>query len=314
VQRSRRFIAMASAAALTATLAVAIVEGAAGAKPAAGSWKAGDCFAQADVAADEVTLTSKVPCTKDHEVQILKGEALPVGLAQAGVATLTDQTSSERVQLVALQAKVCSPGAGAAFVYPKQAKKLAALMREHDVPGWAPPVPGNTGWVLPEPASFAAGNKDLLCIFHVAADTANHTPADLRKLATHAALGGTRICFDFNAANTGTQAASCADVHDVESLIWIEQPVAGHPDSIADWTEADYSDFDATCQDFGAALVGAKRKDLKMRADTNDTPVSDHGTRLFDCTVYPTADNLRLPAGSIVGTGKAKIAFVKNKT
>jgi hypothetical protein len=166
------------------------------------------------------------------------------------------------------------------------------------------------GWVLPDPASVAAGHKDLLCIFHSVDDPSNTAPGDVRKLATDAALGGFRICFDFNAENTGTEAASCADVHDVESLFWIEQPVAGHPDSITDWTDADYSTFDAACRDFGKVLVGASRHDLKIRADATNRPASDHGTRLFDCTTYPRDDDLRLPAGSVVGAGTAKIAFV----
>lgn len=315
MHRSRRFIAVAAAvAALGATSSVAVFQTAAVAKPAAGSWKAGDCFANANVDADEVTLTSKVPCTKQHEVQVLEGAALPASLAKADLSTLTDDSSSEHTALREFAAKTCSPGSTAAAVYPKVAHKLESLLREHDVPGWVPPAPGNMGWVLPESASFAAGHKDLLCIFHAAKDAVNTTPGDVRKLATSAALGGFRICFDFNADNTGTQAASCSDVHDVESLFWIEQPVAGHPDSVADWTEADYSTYDSACQDFGQTLVGAARKDLKIRADIGNTAVLARGTRLFDCTVYPTADNLRLPAGSVVGRGKAKIAFVDNKS
>jgi hypothetical protein len=303
----------AAVAALGATCAVAAFATAAAAKPAAGSWKAGDCFADANVDADEVTLPSKVPCTKQHEVQVLVGAALPASLAKAGLSTLTDDTSSEHAALREFAAKTCSPGATVAAVYPKAAHTLQSLMHGHDVPGWVPPAPGNMGWVLPERASFAAGHKDLLCVFHVAKDAVNTTPGDVRKLATGAALGGFRICFDFNADNTGTQAANCGDVHDVESLLWIEQPVAGHPDSVTDWTDADYGTFDAACQDFGQALVGADRKDLKIRADVGDTAASERGTRLFDCTVYPTADTQKLPAGSVVGRGTAKIAFVDNK-
>lgn len=313
MHRYRRFIAMSSAVvALGAAVAVAFFDTSAVAKPAAGSWKPGDCFVRANVDADEVTLTSKVPCTEAHEVQVINGAALPARLAKAGLAALTDTTSNEHADLRDFAAKTCTPGKQADALYPKVAPKLQKLLGAHDVPAWVPSAPGRMGWVLPEPASFAAGNKDLLCVFHVANDPVNTTPGDVRKLATDAALGGFRICFDFNATSDGTRAASCGDVHDVESLIWIEQPAAGHPDSVLDWTEADYSTFDATCQDFGRALVGAARDDLKIRAETGDTPISDRGTRLFDCTAYPKAENLRLPAKSIVGAGRAKIAFVEH--
>jgi hypothetical protein len=304
----------AAIAAFSATFAVAFAGVAGAAKPSPVSWKAGDCFSQASVDADEVTLTSKVPCTKAHEVQILHGVALPADLAQAGLATLTNPTSDEHAQLVDFAHDTCTPSRDVGAVYPKVAKKLQRLIAEHDIPGWAPPAPGNTGWVLPEPASFEAGNKDLLCIFHAAQDPVNKTPGDVRKLATPAALGGFRICFDFNAENTATEAASCAKVHDVESLLWVELPATGHPDSVIDWTDSDYSSFDSTCEDLGRALVGATRRDLKIRADTGDTPISEHGTRLFDCTAYPTADTRRLPAGSIVGSGNARIAFVDTKS
>jgi hypothetical protein len=311
VQRAGRFISMTFVlAALAATFGGAASDPAGAAKSETGSWKAGDCFAQADVDADEVTLASKVPCSKPHEVQVLTGAALPASLAKAGIDTLTDHASSEHAQLVDFAERTCAPGSEAHAVYPKAAKKLDALLTEHDVAAWVPPAPGTMGWVLPDASSFTAGRTDLLCIFHSVDDPSNTTPGDVRALATDAALGGFRICFDFNAENTGTEAASCADVHDVESLFWIEQPVAGHPDAITDWTDADYSTFDAACRDFGRALVGASRRDLKIRADAADTPASNHGTRLFDCTAYPRADDLRLPAGSVVGAGTGKIGFV----
>jgi hypothetical protein len=300
-------------AALSATCAVAVAGVAGAAKPSAASWKPGDCFAQATVDADEVTLTSKVPCTKAHEVQILHGVALPADLARAGLDTLTSPTSDEHAQLVDLARETCTPSRDVGAVYPKVAKKLQRLIAEHDIPGWAPPAPGNTGWVLPEPASFEAGTKDLLCIFHVAQDPVNKTPGDVRKLATKAALGGFRICFDFDADDV-MQAASCADVHDVESLLWVELPVAGHPDSVNDWTDADYETFDSTCRALGQALVGSTQRQLRIRADTGATPPSPRGTRLFDCTAYPADEHLRLPPGSIVGTGTAKIPFVESSS
>jgi hypothetical protein len=307
-------VALVTVAGALATLAVVATGTAAGAKPTAHAWRVGDCYAEANVDFDEVTLTSKVPCTESHEVQILEGAALPANLAKAGIATLTDGTSNEHAELRDFAGQTCRPADLVGSVYPKAARKLAAQMRTSDVRGWVPPAPGNMGWVLPEAASFDAGNKDLLCIFHVARDAVNTTPGDVRKLATRAALGGFRICFDFNADNAGTGAASCANVHDVESLIWVELPAAGHPDKVADWTDEDYSTFDTTCGRLGEALVGASRPDLKLRAFTGETPISERGTRLFDCTAYPTVDTQRLPAGSIVGVGKAKIAFVDTKS
>ncbi|MFA5885457.1 MAG: hypothetical protein WDA60_16520 [Acidimicrobiia bacterium] len=307
------------AAALVAMIAMTTAASA-GASPArrplaaAAQWKVGDCFTDANVDVDEVTLSSAVPCTKDHTVQIVGGAELPAALASAPLTTLTDTKSAVRPQLAAFAKQTCSASAVVENLYPKQAKALAALFEKNGVTDdWMVPAAGRMGWVLPEAASFDAGAKALLCVFEPDADIGSgRTAGDIRKISTRDPLATLRLCFDFNAENTGQDFQPCDKVHDGERLIFFPMSVSGKPADVTAWQDADWAPYDAVCAEFAAVLVGAKRADFKVRADTNaPDPIVD-GTRFFNCQTYPTKKTAAIPAGVIMtGAGKAKIKFAK---
>ncbi len=60
------------------------------------------------------------------------------------------------------------------------------------------------GWVLPDAASFDAGTKAMLCVFHLNPDAGTGSSAgDIRKISTRDPLEQLRLCFDFNADEHG---------------------------------------------------------------------------------------------------------------
>lgn len=284
----------------------------AGAATSSTKWAVGDCYAKADVDRDEVDLSSKVPCTKRHTVQIVGGAPLPTTLASAGLPTLLSATSPVRSTLAQLAALTCNAGNTISNVYRKLGSKLQPLMLSGNVTEFVPASPGRTGWVLPDAASFSAGTTDLLCIWEPDKAIKGADTGDIRQLETKSPLTPMRMCFDFKPDNSGADLAGCGKAHDKEMLILISQLVTGKPARIADWTDADWATFDEACAKFTTVLIGADRGDLLIRADTDGTVSASQGRRMFSCHAYTEDDKLQLPAGTLVGVGKAKIKFPKD--
>jgi hypothetical protein len=62
------------------------------------------------------------------------------------------------------------------------------------------------------------------------------------------------------------------------------------------------------CAQFAAAVVGAKRADIKLTSDTDPTRAASNGKRVFTCRAYPTKDTAAIAADQVLaGAGRAKI-------
>ena len=294
---------------LVAAASLTAIAGAAAAT--APTWKIGDCFSDAQVDFDSVTLASAVPCTKEHEVQVVGGADLPAALASQPLSALVDLHSAVRPQVVAFAAETCSPSNDVKSIYPKQAAALSALFEKHDIEEFVVPAAGQMGWALTDAASFDAGTKAMLCVFHPnPSANSGSTAGDIRKISTRDPLATLRLCSDFN--DTGSEYQRCDKVHDIESLIWVKLPLSGQPADPNTWQDADWAPFDAVCAEFGAAVVGARRADFKFNSDTDPAGSVFDGSRMFNCRAYPKSDTAAIPANVILaGAGKAKIKLAK---
>lgn len=307
MRRVHRAIATVIAASTLATAAAAVA-------PAAGAdapkWKIGDCYATADVDADTVELTSKVDCAQEHAVQVLAGAPLPKALATTGLANLLDSDTSERGRLLSFVRDTCTPAAMAKHVYPKSAKRLASLFERYDVDEWMAPAAGSTGWVLPDADGFAAGATDLLCVHIPNAAVHGTTAGDLRRISTRDPLPSLRLCADFRADGRGAVGVSCADDHEIESLIWLALDTTDAPPDVSSWTADDWKPYDTACRDFAVAVIGAKRTDIVVTADTRPDEAPLQGTRFFNCRAYSQNETAAFPGGVILtGAGSAPIRF-----
>jgi len=304
----RRFVAAVVVAGVAGmTVAPA---GATTARAKAPAWNVGDCFASADVANDEVDLSSKVACAEEHAAQIVAGTKLPKSLASAPRAALLTPGTDDRGAVEALATVTCGPEATAKALYPRQAKALAKLFAEYSVDEWMVPAGGVMGWALPDAASFDAGATSLLCVFvpDATQTVSGSSAGDIFDIATKDPLESLRLCLDF--VTNGTTLASCDAVHDGEVLAFVPLPVAGLPDDVSTWHEGQWATYDQICSRFTQAMVGAPRKDLKVRGDTNPAAPAVNGTRVFMCWTYPAAIDKAFPAGLVVtGLGKQKIRF-----
>jgi hypothetical protein len=314
VQRpTRTLIVAAIVAAVSATAVVGFgsADAVAGAKKAP-KWSVGDCYRDADVDADEVDLSSKVPCAKKHAVQVIGGAPLPASFASVPLSALKSTTSAARGALVVLARLTCSPSATARNLYPKAAAALSKLFLQHDVDEWMVPAAGRLGWVLPDEESFSAGATALLCIFEPDPSVTGTSAGDVRKISTDDPLATLRLCYDFLPDNSGADTKRCDKVHDAESLIWLGLPLNGQPDDVTTWSDANWAPFDEVCADFADVVVGATRADLRVRADTDPTTRATNGRRFFNCRVYPESETAAFPAGvTATALGKAKVKFAK---
>jgi hypothetical protein len=308
MRRALFLVVLVSGAAVTLG---ANVGSAGGAPTNAAKWAAGDCFSSADVDADEVVLSSKVACSKEHTVQVTGGAALPASLASAGRTALVSPTSAQRPALIQFAAITCNAGALVPNVYKKLGKQLQRLMLSEDVTEFVPSSLGHIGWVLPDATSFAAGATDLICVFEPTKGS-TATTSDVRELERRQTLPKLRLCRNFRADNSGADRASCAKPHDQESLIYISQLVTGKPANVSDWQDADYASYDAACSEFAKVIIGADRGDLLIRGETDPAAAVREGRRLIDCIAYTKDEKVQLPAGTLVGVGKAKIKFPNN--
>lgn len=314
-RRRSTLVAVALAMVATTALALTTVTGAAaaesGGKAKAPAWSVGDCYTRGDVDLDVVDLTSKVPCSKEHGLQVVGGAALPAALAAAGLDALTDRTSAVRPQLLTFVRETCAPEEVVTNIYPKAtAKRLAALFTQRDVTDWMPPAAGQMGWVMPDPESFAAGATDLLCV-HIANKAIHGTSAgDLRGISTNATLPDQRLCGRFRADGLGSDGVQCDRVHDIESLLWVGLDVTGKPADPQTWTADDWTDLDDACEQFATAVIGARRTDIVVNADTDPTQDPIDGTRFFNCRAFPKVETKAFPANVILtALGRTKIPF-----
>ena len=72
---------------------VMMITGSATASAASSDYAVGDCYSTGDFDHDEISLSSKVPCTSTHAMQIIVGSPIPKKLLAAGYARLRDQSS-----------------------------------------------------------------------------------------------------------------------------------------------------------------------------------------------------------------------------
>lgn len=290
----------------------ATTSGAVGSVRAAGTWKAGDCFKSGDPSTTGIDLSSKVACSKKHAFQVLSGTALPASLASASYATFASSTSSTaRAGLAALGNLNCLSPNVAASVYPKHASVLAPLFLKYQVTVFFPPGPGALAWSLPDEASFAAGVKDVLCVFEVDEFFYGKVAGDVRQVGTSATLPNFRRCNNYDKAGDIVW-VSCAKAHEQETLILVTLSVTGQPAAVKDWTDASWDRYDAACAEFAKVLVGAERTEFKIISDTDPgTPVLDF-RRLFSCKTAARKGNF-FPSGSLVDLGTKKIKIQKAK-
>jgi len=274
------------------------------------SWKVGDCFAKADLEADSVTLASKVPCDKPHAMQILHGAPLAsfgAPLATVPIKTLQRQAGSEYTALQAAAARTCTVANVLAGAYPQKGSALTtALASALSV---SPGTLGQNGWVLPDPKSFNAGNRDLLCVYAPNPGEVGER-GDLRRLETTAVLPDTRLCANWGAS----QRSSCARPHDIETLLFFETPLAGRPATLGPWGTSDYSTPEErqACAAATRVLVGAERPDVTTGVFPNTFATRDGASIvLLECQVYTADETLRFPPGTVAGIGSAPIAFVR---
>lgn len=279
------------------------------------SWKVGDCYRVADPGQLGVDISTKVACTKRHKAQIIGGAALPAAFRKDARGQLFAITGAERAQLIEFADKTCAPSEVVGNVYPKKtANALADLFERYQVTSWIAPAAGRFAWAVPEADSFAAGAKDILCVYEPDPALSGTTAGDVRDIGTSAVLDTLRICFRTasGTAQVGTQVVTCDKVHSSEGLIWLDRDVSDLPEDVAQWTDATWSEFDDMCAEFGRAIVGTTRNDLTIKAEVNGQIPAVDGHRFVYCTAAPTATGKAFPAGfTVTGIGRKPIEFVK---
>jgi hypothetical protein len=157
----------------------------------------------------------------------------------------------------------------AKHVYPKSAKELTSLFARYDVDEWMAPAAGSTGWAL------------------------------LRRISTRDPLPSLRLCADFRADGRETVGVSCADDHEIESLIWLALDTTDAPPDVSTWAADDWKPYDTACRDYAVAVIGAKRTDVVVTAETRPDEAPLRGTRFFDCRAYSQNETAAFPGGVI---------------
>lgn len=314
-RRIRRSLRTATAALIAAAACTVAAAGAAAAPadtPAAAkgpSWSVGDCFEKGDIEARSVDLTSDVGCDEEHVAQIVAGSTLPAGLRGLSRSELI----ASGPKLAAFIDKTCASTPVLRNLYPKKtAKALGSLVADHGVTQleqWTVPAAGRFDIVLPDETSYGAGTHAVLCVFVPDKSFTGSSAGDIRDVATGDPLDALRICFPA-AGRDATNRVPCTEDHGAEDLLRMQLSVGRLPDSVDDWTDADWADFDDVCADVGELVVGANRDDLQYGARTNAEIPAVDGTRWIVCAAAPTADGARLPGGlSVARIGRQDIAF-----
>lgn len=307
---------------------VAIVTMAAVALPAgsalgatAPAWKAGACFARAEIQNDFVDLTSAVPCEQPHTVQSVGGAALPAALAQYSLAQLRDTANvSVRTALGVLADEACSGKAIASGIWPKQGAAIARVLTGLAATAAGGVLPGlgdgmNFGWVLPDAAAFDGGDRSMVCVVYKADPKSDGSVAavrgltgDLQLLGSSDTVASLRHCTKYQAAAKRNLTVSCAKPHRDEVIAFFAGSL---PVDVAKMTEAQWAPYDAQCRAITDVLVGAKRSDLTVVA--NPDAEAKAKTQIYvPCFVSRVApakgSQPNLPPGSVVGLGTRHLA------
>jgi hypothetical protein len=279
------------------------------------SWAVGQCFETADVGKDLLDTRTAVPCAQRHAVQVVGGVALPASLADYSYAQLTDQSNKQlRAQLLEISDDACSGRSTAAAIWPRGGRAIADALigsAASTSGGILPPMPGiASGFVFPDQATFDAGDRSLVCIIYMpiekpgAANPATGTlTGNVRDLSTSRTLPQLRTCYRVSADNTKFPEVSCAKPHSEELLAFLAARLPANYDKM---TAAQWRPLDRECTQVSAALVGAKRSDLRAYVNA---PAETKAGRPVYLTCYVqvagASDNptLMLPAGTVVGKG-----------
>lgn len=294
---------------------------------ASSSWAVGDCYATADVANNEITLSSKVPCTEDHAVQIVAGAPLSKALSKAGYGELRDGKSKTRKALDSFAFnEVCTNKSLAKGAYPENGASIGKALEKVNAGEFIPGAPGGLGWVqpdgfgwvLPDRASFDAGAKDVLCVFGFATDFTGSRGGDVRQLETTAAMPNFRTCSSSKAGETQEVLVrvpiSCDEPHVQETVVYLGLDVTGQPKNVTDWRDKNWVKFDKACASIADILIGGTNPEFKIQANTNPAAplyklarASKTTARLFSCDVRGLEPGAMLPAGTAIGLGDRKL-------
>ena len=279
-------------------------------------WAAGACFTDAEVQHDLLVLSSAVPCEKPHTVQTIGGGSLPASFAGFSLTQLKDQGNATlRAALADFGDQICSGRAIAPSIWPTQGAAVASALMGLAATTAGGVLPGvgqgmNFGWVLPDAASFDAGDRSMVCVVFAADPKSagsiaaiNALRGDLRQLGSHATLASLRDCTVYDATTRKNVTVSCARPHDSEL---IAHYVARLPVDVGRMTDAQWAPFDAQCKALMDVLVGAKRPDLKAVANPSDQAKAN--TTIYVPCFVSRAKTVngtqpRLPAGTVIGLG-----------
>lgn len=295
------------ARALHGLLSVLLVAGAAigvaptaQAAPAAHPW---DCLTRADVVGDAVDYASTVDCAQPHQAQVLAVRKLPASIARLPYAELGKVGSPAYTRWTTAGHRLC---AGAPIANAIWGAKGPALMKALGsravaiIPDFSQGR-ASIGWVLPDAASWQAGDRSLYCMLHIGKESWR---GDIRDIATNRSVPDLRTCL--NAAGSATP---CSQPHDAETLFtWYTK---GFPDKgPAALSDAEWVSWDRSCQAAAETLIGASRTDMggraNTRADRNQAWGPHKKVMVMVCEVR-RVEEANLPAGTVVGLGNAPL-------
>jgi len=279
-------------------------------------WKAGACFAKAEIQSDLVDLGSAVPCEQPHTVQTVGGAALPASFDKYSIAQLTDQKDTQlRAALTRFNDSICSGRQTAAGIWPEQGPAIAKVLTGLPATASGGVLPAlitglTPGWVFPDPTSFNAGDRSMVCVIYspdpkkgLGVAKANALKGDARQLGTSQTLPSMRDCSIKEAKSERVVIVPCSKAHGDEVVVHY---LARLPADIDAMTDAQWVPYDAQCKAIAGILIGAKRNDVKIIA--NPAAGTKAGADVYvPCVVSrsPGADGKtpNLPAGTVVGLG-----------
>lgn len=313
MHRIRRRVPTLVALGVVAVLAAGTLAPPAGAaRKAPALWRVGQCYTGADVATQTVDLTSTVACSEEHAAQIVAGAPLPKKLVKVDRAILLDPASKQYARLTAFAVGHCGPDDTVKHLYPKAKDRLRELFTQYDVDSWMPPASGVLGWLVPDPDSYALGATDVLCVHVPDPLLTESTAGDLRRISTRAPMPSMRLCADLGADGGRATFVRCDRQHDIETLLRVQLDVEGKPAEVLKWTDGDWGSIDEACQDLAIAVIGVKRNQILINADTDPSQPAVDGRRTIDCRAVPFDEAKAFAAGTVVtGVGSRPIRMTR---
>lgn len=279
-------------------------------------WKAGACFAKAEIQNDLVDLRSAVPCERPHMVQTVGGAALPASFDKYSITQLRDQKDTTlRAALTRFNDNICSGRQTAAGIWPEQGPAIARVLTGLPATASGGVLPAlitglTSGWVFPDPTSFDAGDRSMVCVIYspdpkkgLGVAKAGALKGDARLLGTSQTLPSMRDCSIKDAKSGKVVIVPCSKAHGDEVVVHY---LAQLPVDIDAMTDAQWVPYDAQCKAIADILIGAKRSDVKVIA--NPAAGTKAGADVYvPCIVSrsPGVDGKtsNLPAGTVVGLG-----------